>query len=67
MAQVQSWTCICPIGRQSKLPSKALEYWLITGNIARLREQLKTEQDSAKRKILESILAAEKKKLGFAD
>ena len=56
---------VSPVERQTKLPSKALEHWLITGNIERLRKQLEAETDPDKRKILESILAEERAKLGF--
>ncbi len=46
------------------MPSKALEYWIITQNIARFQELLKAETDEAKRAKLQELLAQEQAKLG---
>ena len=38
-------------------------HWVITGNIARFQEQLKSETDTCQRKLLEGLLVLEQEKL----
>jgi hypothetical protein len=47
------------------IPSKALEHWIIAGNIERYQKQLEAETDPEKRQLLEHLLVAERAKLGF--
>lgn len=47
------------------MPSKALEHWIITGNIERFQKQLESETNPEKRQVLEQLLEAERAKLGF--
>jgi hypothetical protein len=47
------------------VPSKALEHWIITGNIERFQKQLESETNPEKRQVLEQLLEAERAKLGF--
>jgi hypothetical protein len=44
-------------------PSDHLAQWVVTENIARFEEKLKTETDSSQRKLLENLLSLERKKL----
>ena len=38
-------------------------YWVVTENIARFQEQLKTESDIGQRKLLQGLLVLEREKL----
>lgn len=48
------------------MPSKAVEHWIILGNIARFEEQLERVTDEEIRTMLRTLLSQEKAKLDKA-
>jgi hypothetical protein len=58
--------CVAPVPLLMETSMAQLDrqtYWVVTENIARFQEQLKTESDIGQRKLLQGLLVLEREKL----